>query len=175
MKRIMTILILALCWVTVNGSAAVLEHHLDNGMKVIVKEDHRAPIAVTQVWYKVGSSYEPQGITGVSHVLEHMMFKGTETIGTKDIDRDREIMARLDELRELAARPGVVAIPLEAKTDAEITFLANVITLTPGTLSLDVSEDRSTLYVHTMFLESPEVLRESIKEGFERRVLELLR
>jgi multicomponent Na+:H+ antiporter subunit E len=72
-------------------------------------------------------------------------------------------------------RPGVVAIPLEAKTDAEITVLANVITLTPGTLSLDVSEDRSTLYVHTMFLESPEALRESIKEGFERSVLELLR
>jgi multicomponent Na+:H+ antiporter subunit E len=72
-------------------------------------------------------------------------------------------------------RPGVVAIPLDAKTDAEITVLANVVTLTPGTLSLDVSEDRSTLYVHTMFLESPEALRETIKEGFERRVLELLR
>ncbi|MDH5599800.1 MAG: insulinase family protein [Gammaproteobacteria bacterium] len=49
-----------------------------NGMKVLVKEDHRAPIVVSQVWYKVGSSYEHSGITGVSHVLEHMMFKGTE-------------------------------------------------------------------------------------------------
>ncbi|MEW5756182.1 MAG: pitrilysin family protein [Pseudomonadota bacterium] len=47
-------------------------------MKILVKEDHRAPIAVTQVWYKVGSSYEHNGITGVSHVLEHMMFKGTQ-------------------------------------------------------------------------------------------------
>jgi multicomponent Na+:H+ antiporter subunit E len=72
-------------------------------------------------------------------------------------------------------RPGVVAIPLDAKTDAEITFLANVVTLTPGTLSLDVSEDRSMLYVHTMFLESPEALRKSIKDGFERRILELMR
>ena len=43
-----------------------------------MREDHRAPVAVTQVWYKVGSSYEPQGITGLSHMLEHMMFKGTE-------------------------------------------------------------------------------------------------
>ncbi|MCG8425834.1 MAG: insulinase family protein [Chromatiales bacterium] len=50
---------------------------LDNGMKVIVKEDHRAPIVVSQVWYKVGASYEPDGVTGISHVLEHMMFKGT--------------------------------------------------------------------------------------------------
>ena len=63
------------------GASAVHEYRLDNGMKVIVKEDHRAPIAVSQVWYKVGSSYEPQGVTGVSHVLEHMMFKGTEKLG----------------------------------------------------------------------------------------------
>ncbi|MEN8166909.1 MAG: pitrilysin family protein [Pseudomonadota bacterium] len=59
-------------------SAGVLEHRLDNGMKLLVKEDHRAPIVVSQVWYKVGSSYEHGGLTGISHVLEHMMFKGTE-------------------------------------------------------------------------------------------------
>lgn len=54
------------------------EHTLDNGLKVIVREDHRSPVFVTQVWYRVGSTYEPQGLTGVSHVLEHMMFKGSE-------------------------------------------------------------------------------------------------
>ena len=52
---------------------------LSNGLRVIVKEDHRAPVMVSQVWYKVGSSYEHDGITGISHVLEHMMFKGTRT------------------------------------------------------------------------------------------------
>jgi zinc protease len=57
---------------------AIHEFRLDNGLKLIVKEDHRAPVMVSQVWYKVGSSYEHDGITGVSHVLEHMMFKGTE-------------------------------------------------------------------------------------------------
>jgi len=57
---------------------AVHEYSLDNGLKVIVKEDHRAPVMVSQVWYKVGSSYEHDGVTGVSHVLEHMMFKGTK-------------------------------------------------------------------------------------------------
>ncbi len=55
----------------------VHERTLANGLKVIVKEDHRAPVVVSQVWYKVGASYEHDGITGISHVLEHMMFKGT--------------------------------------------------------------------------------------------------
>ncbi len=57
----------------------VSEFSLDNGMKIIVREDHRAPVVVSQIWYKVGASYEHNGITGVSHVLEHMMFKGTQT------------------------------------------------------------------------------------------------
>ena len=58
--------------------ADVHEFILDNGMKVLVKPDHRAPVVVSQVWYKVGSAYEYDGITGVSHALEHAMFKGTE-------------------------------------------------------------------------------------------------
>lgn len=54
------------------------EKVFENGMKVVVKEDHRAPVVISQVWYRVGSAQEHSGITGVSHVLEHMMFKGTE-------------------------------------------------------------------------------------------------
>lgn len=65
----------------------VHETRLDNGMKVIVKEDHRAPIMVSQVWYKVGASYEPDGITGISHVLEHMMFKGTQSHAPGEFSR----------------------------------------------------------------------------------------
>jgi len=55
----------------------VQETTLENGLKIIVKEDHRAPVVVSQIWYKVGASDEPDGLTGISHVLEHMMFKGT--------------------------------------------------------------------------------------------------
>ncbi len=55
----------------------VTEFTLDNGMKVIVKEDHRAPMSVVQIWYRIGSNDEPNGLTGISHALEHMMFKGT--------------------------------------------------------------------------------------------------
>jgi len=56
----------------------VQERVLGNGLKVLVKEEHRSPVVVSQIWYKVGSSYEPSGITGISHMLEHMMFKGTD-------------------------------------------------------------------------------------------------
>ncbi|HKK13348.1 MAG TPA: pitrilysin family protein [Gammaproteobacteria bacterium] len=59
------------------GAEPVHAYRLSNGLKIIVKEDHRAPVVVSQVWYRVGSSYEHSGITGISHVLEHMMFKGT--------------------------------------------------------------------------------------------------
>jgi multicomponent Na+:H+ antiporter subunit E len=71
-------------------------------------------------------------------------------------------------------RPGVVAIPLEAETDLEITVLANLISLTPGTLSLDVSTDRSVLYIHAMYIDDLEGVRSEIKD-FERRVLKILR
>lgn len=71
--------------------------------------------------------------------------------------------------------PGVVAVPLDASTDVEITLLANLITMTPGSLAIDVSDDRSVLYVHSMFLDDPEAFRQTIKDDFERRVLELLR
>lgn len=72
-------------------------------------------------------------------------------------------------------RPGVVAIPLDARSDYEITILANLITLTPGTMSLDVSTDRRVLYIHAMYADDPDALRRKIKQGFERRLLELTR
>jgi predicted Zn-dependent peptidase len=75
------------------------EYRLDNGMQVLMVERHEAPTIMASIFAHVGSSNETTGITGISHLFEHMMFKGTETIGTKDIERDREIMARLDELR----------------------------------------------------------------------------
>lgn len=63
------------------------EQVLDNGLRVVVQEDHRSPVVVSQLWYKVGGSYEPAGQTGISHVLEHMMFKGTETLGPGEFSR----------------------------------------------------------------------------------------
>lgn len=69
--------------------------------------------------------------------------------------------------------PGIVAVPLDVKSDFEITMLANLITLTPGTLSLDVSEDRSILYVHSMYISDREEFIKDIKNGFEKRIIEI--
>lgn len=71
--------------------------------------------------------------------------------------------------------PGIIGIPLDARTDVEILALANLVSLTPGTLSLEISEDRRILYVHFMFVDDPEVGRARIKDGIERRLLELMR
>ena len=73
------------------------------------------------------------------------------------------------------SRPGIIGIPLDARTDLEIMMVANLISLTPGTLSLDLSEDRRVLYVHVMFLEDIDKTRQQIKQGLERRVLEVMR
>ncbi|RMF03923.1 MAG: Na+/H+ antiporter subunit E [Chloroflexi bacterium] len=78
------------------------------------------------------------------------------------------VLAPLNKLR-----PGVVGIPLDITSDIQITMLANMITLTPGTLSLDVSTDRSVLYVHNFVISNPEEFREEIKSGFEKEVLEV--
>lgn len=72
-------------------------------------------------------------------------------------------------------KPGIIKIPLTAKTDLEITMLANLITLTPGTLSLDVSDDKKVLYVHAMYVKDKEEFIKGIKNGFEKRLLEILR
>jgi len=72
-KILFTLLTLLSC----QTFSQVQEFLLNNGLKVLVKEDHRAPIAVSMIWYNVGSADEPGGITGVSHAIEHMMFKGT--------------------------------------------------------------------------------------------------
>ena len=70
-----------------HATAAIQEFKLGNGMKVIVQEDHRAPVVVSQVWYRAGSLDEVNGKTGVAHVLEHMMFKGTKQIPAGQFSR----------------------------------------------------------------------------------------
>lgn len=67
--------------------ADTFEHSLTNGLRVIVKEDRRAPTAVHMVWYRVGSMDETNGTTGVAHLLEHMMFKGTPDVGPGEFSR----------------------------------------------------------------------------------------
>lgn len=72
-------------------------------------------------------------------------------------------------------KPGIFAYPLKVDRDFEITLLANLITLTPGTLSVDVSDDRRFLYVHAIDCSDPEAIRRDIAEGFERKIMEAFR
>ena len=65
----------------------VAESELPNGMRVMVKSDHRAPVVVVMVWYRVGSIDELSGTTGVAHVLEHMLFKGTKAVPAGEFSR----------------------------------------------------------------------------------------
>lgn len=84
------LLLMALCLPSLASAStapATHEFTLDNGLKLIVREDHRAPVVVSQLWYKVGSSYETPGKTGLSHALEHMMFKGSAKLGPGESSR----------------------------------------------------------------------------------------
>lgn len=77
--------------------------------------------------------------------------------------------------KTLKVQPGVIAVPLRLRSAAGVTLLADMVTLTPGTTSLHVSEDRSILYVHAMDAESPEAVRRDIAEKLEAPVMRVLR
>src|SRR4030066_2512474 len=80
MKSFIFYIALLLGWSHSFAQAEVFERTLANGLKVIVKEDRRAPVVVQQIWYKAGSMDERTGVTGIAHVLEHLMFKGTHSV-----------------------------------------------------------------------------------------------
>ena len=80
-------LVIMIGWGISPVQAEIFQARLDNGLTVLVKEDHRAPVVAHMVWYRVGSNFEPNGITGISHMLEHMMFKGTDTLGPGEFSR----------------------------------------------------------------------------------------
>ena len=84
-------IVIAALWLTLAptsfAATPIHEFTLANGLKVLVREDHRAPVVVSQIWYKVGSSYEPTGLTGISHLLEHLMFKGTPAVPGGEFSR----------------------------------------------------------------------------------------
>jgi len=81
------LLLLLVMPITVFANPLIKEFKLDNGLKLVVQEDHRAPVVVSQVWYRAGSLDEVNGKTGVAHVLEHMMFKGTKNVPAGQFSR----------------------------------------------------------------------------------------
>lgn len=108
LKRFNAVFLAFVCFIFVSTSslaqtfdgikASVKEHVISNGMKFIVLERHEAPVVSFHVYADVGSANETYGITGISHLLEHMAFKGTKTVGTKDLSSELAIYKKLDPL-----------------------------------------------------------------------------
>ena len=71
------------------NSGVTKEYRLNNGLKLIVQPDRRSPVVISQIWYRVGSVYEPPGLTGISHFLEHLMFKGTKNLKDGEFSKIR--------------------------------------------------------------------------------------
>lgn len=78
MSKKLIVILLCLMFPSLSLANQIYNYQLKNGLKLFVKVNHRAPVVISQIWYKVGSSYEPLGLTGISHALEHMMFQGTK-------------------------------------------------------------------------------------------------
>lgn len=157
MKTLVWNLVFALGWCAITGHLTVV--NLLIGL-VIGYFALRPP---------TGSEEQPRYFRKLRQAVEFALFFAKElSLSTLRVARDvLTLRPRM--------RPAVLAVPLDAETDAEITLLANLITLTPGTLTLDLSPGRRTLYVHKMFVDDPETAVRDLKSGFERRVLELLR
>ena len=110
-KKFKTLLVVLTCFLLISNFVLaqnfekmkdqVKEHTLKNGMKFIVLERHEAPVASFHVYADVGSANENYGITGISHLLEHMAFKGTKTVGTKNYEAEKIIFTKMDKLYDL--------------------------------------------------------------------------
>lgn len=153
MKAVAWVLLLALAWTAVNGS--------------FTGEQFLAGVVLGAF---VLAIIRPTGVDPVRRVRRMVFFAGFFLVEL--------VLANLRMARDVLSprpgiSPGVVAIPLDEATDVQLTALANFITLTPGTLALDISHDRKVLYVHGMYVADVEALRRDTKEGFERRIKEL--
>lgn len=126
------------------------EFTLDNGLKVIVREDHRAPVVISQLWYRIGSSYEMPGQTGLSHALEHMMFKGSSKTGPGESSLI---------LRNLGAREN-------AYTSDDCTVYHQTLARDLLSVALELEADRMT----TLTLPADEFSREIEVVKEERRL-----
>ncbi len=91
-----------------------------------------------------------------------------------DVVRANLRLARTVLSPRMNLRPAVVAVPLDLKSEAGLVLLINLVTLTPGTLGLDVSTDRRIMYIHTVWLDAPEQFVRGIKQGYERRLMRIL-
>lgn len=158
MKLFLWNLLLALTWAVATGQFSIANFAVGFVVGYLVLGFARRVLGPSAYFFKV-----PQAIGFTLFYLRALILANLRV--AYDVVTPRHYM-----------RPGVVAIPLDAQTDTEITLLANLLTLTPGSLSLDLSPDRRILYVHVMYIDGGDVeaVRRQIKADFERRVLQVL-
>jgi multicomponent Na+:H+ antiporter subunit E len=89
-----------------------------------------------------------------------------------EIVKSSIVVAKIVLQPKIDIKPGIIAVPIRAKTDVGITAIANTITLTPGTLTIDISNDKSALYVHCIDIDDAKKIRDSIRDDLEEYVLE---
>jgi multicomponent Na+:H+ antiporter subunit E len=150
-------LLLAIAWVAVSGSASV--HNLLLGFVL-------GAIALVVV-------REPFG--GIRYLRRLWLTLSLALLFLKELTRSAWAVTITVLRPKMDIKPGIFAFPLTVDRDFEITLLANLITLTPGTLSVDVSGDRKVLYVHALDCSDPQAARRAIADGFERKIMEAFR
>lgn len=157
MNFALLVLILAIVWGAVTGSFGIMNLVLGLGIAMLalffIRDRVTRPNVLRRLWRVVSL---------IGLFLYELMISATRVA----------ILVASPNMKQ-QIRPAIIAYPLTVTSDAEITLLANLITLTPGTLSIDVSEDRKTLYVHALELHSEEETIRSIRTGFEAKIIEV--
>jgi zinc protease len=149
-KVYLYILSFLIIFIPLYADGSVHEYVLKNGLKVLIIEDDKAPIATFQIWYRVGSRDEPIGKTGISHLLEHMMFKGTQRYGPQEFSRIIQRNGGID----------------NAHTTKEYTMYYQTLPSDRIELSIELEADRMT----NLLLNEKDVLSERAVVMEERRM-----
>ncbi len=150
-------LLLALTWAALTGGFTPANFLAGFGLGFLALQVAKLPLGHTDYFRKV-----PRTLALVAFFLVELFIANLRVAADVLSPRWR-------------IRPRVLAIPLDAESDLEITLLSNMASLTPGSLSLDVSSDRRVLYIHAMYAEDAEKVRRQFKDGFERRLLGIMR
>ena len=150
-------LLLAIVWVAVTGSASFLNLVLGFVLAALVLATLRGSYGGVPYLGRIG------------RILQLLL------LFLRELAKSAWAVAVIVMSPKMDVKPGIFAFPLTVTGDFEITLLANLITLTPGTLSVDVSTDRRTLYVHALDCSDPEAARRGIANGFERKIMEAFR
>ena len=150
-------LLLAIAWVTVTGSASL--HNLVLGLLL-------GALALVIIRESFGDK---------AHIPRVLPVLSLAALFLKELSLSAWKVTVTVLSPDMKLKPGIFAFPLTVTSDFQITLLANLITLTPGTLSVDVSADRRTLYVHALDCSDPETTKRDIANGFERKIMEAFR